>query len=58
MDKRHCKYIEKDCVLSEMEGGNPLCHYCLIRIAYENGVKQGYHESDMWDRCPPQGANQ
>lgn len=57
MKKRHCKYICRDCLMGEMEGANPLCHYCLIRIAYENGVNQGYHESEMWDRCPPQGSH-
>lgn len=53
----HCKYIDSFCRKGYSTDMVPDCCHCIIKIAYDNGVKQGYHESEMWDRCPPQGEN-
>lgn len=55
--KLHCKYIDSFCRQGYSTDMIPDCCHCIIKIAYDNGVKRGYHESSMWDRCPPQGAN-
>lgn len=54
----HCDGLLGDCLLGiTVEQGWSFCEKCPINTAYKNGIKQGYHESTMWDRCQPQGAN-
>lgn len=54
----HCDGLRSDCLLGiTVEQGWSFCEKCPINTAYKNGIKQGYHESEMWDRCPPQGSH-
>lgn len=54
---KNCKYIDSFCRLNFEDMSPEDCRNCIIKLAYDNGVKQGYHESEMWDRCPPQGSH-